>query len=170
MILAMQPPSLRVDTARLGECERLFLWCIRSWVHAAFRRTSSEDLRLALLAHRLESAVEDIDGLMRQIAAHASGTVDIRIRRATELSGDEIHLLRALRAGFLGLPELGDALLAPLVHQPGRSAAMQRLWMLAESFRSAGLDACEWPQPEGRPDRTGSEHARRHRAPGNDVA
>lgn len=172
MILSMQPASLRIATAELGECERLFLWCVRSWVHAAFqRRAAGPEIRAALGAHRLEATAADVEDLMGGLARFASGTIDIRIRRATELSGDEIRLIRALHAHMRDCGELADHLLRSLALPPGRAQAGDALKALAAGFRSAGLAACDWPGP-GRavPWRPPASRAAARRSPRNDIA
>lgn len=172
MILAMQSPALRVATSELGECERLFLWCMRSWVHAAFHGTASGDfIRLALKQHGLVSSGDDIEAMMGSLARFAGGTIDVRIRRATELSSDEIRLVRALHAMFAERDGLAADLLRPLVHQPGLGEVLDRLRALGAAFRSAGLGPCAWPAPDRRR-REPVETIRRRgrRAPGNDVA
>ncbi|WP_416898124.1 MAG: hypothetical protein ACMVY4_22230 [Minwuia sp.] len=148
MIVAMQPVSYRMTVSCLEEGERLFLWCLRRWVAAAFRRSDAVgELRQALASHQLQATAGDVDDLLSGVSASARRTIDIRISGAMALSRDEVLFCRALSASADGISDLVDALMLEIVFPHGLARASDGIERIAAALQLAGVETKNWRAP-----------------------
>ncbi len=139
-IVAIQPQNTETAMGELGEAERLFLWLVRTWVQGLNQSIEVDhEIEAGLMSHRIMDAAPAFDGLMMSIATCASRNVDIRRRRTTEVSRDEIILLRAFGAMATGMRPLAEAVLCLMVDGTGRRLAADNMQRLSERFASAAL-------------------------------
>lgn len=159
---AMQPTACQIPVHRLGETERLFLWCVRSWVQGLTQRVDSgHEIRSALAGHRAEDAAGHLDAFMMVLATGARATVGVRLRRATGLGRDEIVLIRALHACLAGQRDLAGAILDLLVGGTPRRLALVHLERVSAVFEAVALAAGMLPRPDTHDDAAGARRPRR---------
>ncbi|MDF1720362.1 MAG: hypothetical protein P1U65_06795 [Minwuia sp.] len=139
-IVAMQPQNTEAVSGDLGEAERLFLWLIRTWVQGLNQSIDIDhEIQTGLMAHGIPDAATAVDGLMMAIATCASRNLDIRRRRTSAISSDEVILLRAFGAMSAELRPLAEAVLALMVDGTGSRIAAENLQRLSDRFASAAL-------------------------------
>jgi hypothetical protein len=156
-IVAVQPQHAHLETQDLGEADRLFLWMVRTWVQGLNQSIEVEhEIEAGLMAHRIPEAMTAFDGFMMALATCARRNVDIRLRRSTTVSADEVILLRAFGAMGAGMRGLTQSILSLLVEGTGQRIATDNLERLADRFAASALVPAAFQEPEHPASRDGS--------------
>ncbi len=169
-IVAIQPQNTEAVMSDLGEAERLFLWLVRTWVQGLNQSIDVDhEIEAGLMAHRIPEAMTAFDGLMMSIATCAARNVDIRRRRTSEVSSDEIILLRDFGAMAANMRPLAEAVLDLMIDGTGQKIAADNLQRMSDSFASAALVPAPFRQlkriPQGPAAQKGASVPEVHRRP-----